>query len=107
MAKAYFRFLVGVVVICALVFGPGLYGRVTAGTRVAPALENTNGPVNVTVVLPFKPQSFHQQQLSDYGVLAGMDGDRINVMNVSQDGLHDIAALYWVKRIVPLKPLGP
>lgn len=107
MTRVLVRFLVGVVVICGLVFGPGLYGRATAGTRLAPALRNTRGPVNVTVILPFRPQLFHQQQLEVYGVFAGTNGDGVNVMNVSQDGLHAMAAKYWVKQIVPFRPTGP
>ncbi|MBO0826238.1 MAG: hypothetical protein J2P24_00510 [Streptosporangiales bacterium] len=104
MARVLVRFLIGVVVILGLVFGPGLYGSATAGARLSPALENSPGPVNVTVILPFKPQLFHQQQLEAYGVFAGTNGNRVNVLNVSQDGLHAMAAKYWVKQIVPFKP---
>jgi hypothetical protein len=95
------RLLVGVVLILAMVLGPGIYGQMTSGDRVAPGLEAVNGAVNVRVTMSFRPQAFQQTELTKYGVFGGRRGDGIVLFNVSQQNLRKIKNLYWVDAIVP------
>jgi len=103
---ALVRLLAGVVLIAGIVAGPGLYGRATAAGRLAPSLQHVSGSVNVQVVLGFQPQAFHQSQLSSYGVFAGRHGNAVFLLNVPANSLRDLASIYWVARIEPLKPPG-
>lgn len=99
--SALARFAVGVLLILAMVAGPGLYGRLTSGDRVAPGLEAVNGAVNVRVTMSFRPQAFQQSELTQYGVFGGRRGNGIVLFNVSQQNLTRIKNLYWVDAIEP------
>lgn len=98
------RLAAGVAIIAAMVWGPGLYGIVTAGDRLAPELQAAEGPVNVRVSLSFRPGTFQRQELSDYGVFGGIRGNSVVLFNVSPAGLHRLDDLYWVDGIEPLRP---
>jgi hypothetical protein len=95
------RFAAGVVLIAAMVAGPGVYGWATSGSRVAAGLRDGSERVNIRVLTSFKPQSFHQQQLSRYGVFGGIRGNAIVLFNVSQANLGALANVYWVDAILP------
>jgi hypothetical protein len=103
---ALVRLLAGVVLVAGLVAGPGLYGCATAAGRLAPSLQHVGGSTNVRVVLAFPPQAFHESQLSSYGVFAGRHGDTVFLLDVPANRLHDLASIYWVTKIEPLKPSG-
>jgi hypothetical protein len=103
---ALVRLFVGVVLIVGIVAGPGLYGRATATDRLAPSLQHVNGSANVRVLLAFQPQAFHESQLSSYGVFAGRRGNAVLLLNVPANRLRDLASIYWVAMIEPLKPSG-
>ena len=106
MRPALARLLAGVVLMAGIVAGPGLYGCATAAGRLAPSLQHASGNVNVQVVLAFQPQAFHQSQLSSYGVFAGRHGNAVYLLNVPANRLRDLASIYWVAKIEPLKPPG-
>jgi len=106
MRPALARLLAGVVLMAGIVAGPGLYGCATATGRLAPSLQHAGGNVNVQVVLAFQPQAFHQSQLSSYGVFAGRHGNAVYLLNVPANRLRDLASIYWVAKIEPLKPPG-
>lgn len=97
------RLLIGVLLIAAMVAGPSLYGRLTAGGRVDPALERAAGPVNVTVRMSFQPESYQQSTLSQYGVFGGIHGHSVVLFNVSAQALAQMKRLYWVDAIVPFR----
>src|SRR5205809_8032662 len=98
------RLLAGVALIVGIVAGPGLYGCATAAGRLAPSLQHVSGSANVQVLLAFPPQAFHEQQLSSYGVFAGRHGNAVFLLNVPANRLRDLASIYWVSKIEPLKP---
>jgi hypothetical protein len=99
------RIALGIVLIAAVLFGQQLYGRMTSGWRLDPALRGATGPSCVIVVLDFMPDRFHNERVAEYGVFAGRDGalNRIRLRNVSPDSLARLAALVWVARIEPLR----
>lgn len=98
------RLVAGVVLIAAIVAGPGLYGQATAGSRLDPSLQHAHGSVNVRVLLGFQPQSFNQSQLTAYGVFAGRNGNTVLLLHVPATRLHDLASIYWVDKIELLAP---
>jgi hypothetical protein len=95
------KIIAGVLLIVLVLFGQQLYGRVTAGGRLDPALHGATGPRDVIVVLDFIPDRFHNERVAEYGVFAGRDGtlNRIRLRNVS---LARLAAVAWIARIEPL-----
>jgi hypothetical protein len=97
------RFAAGVTIIAAMVWGPGVYGTLTAGNRIAPALKSADGPVNVRVTLSFRPGTFQRQVLSEYGIFGGIRGNSVVLFNVSPAGLRHLDDLYWVDGIEPLR----
>lgn len=103
---ALVRLFVGVVLLAGIVAGPGLYGRATAAGRLAPSLQHVSGSANVRVLLAFQPQAFHESQLSSYGVFAGRHGNSVFLLDVPANRLRDLASIYWVAKIEPLKPPG-
>jgi hypothetical protein len=104
MRAVLLRLFVGVALIVGIVAGPGLYGQATANERLAPALQHVHDSVNVRVSLGFQPQAFHQSQLTAYGVFAGRNGNTVMLLHVPVHRLHDLASIYWVSKIEPLKP---
>ncbi|HEY7552772.1 MAG TPA: hypothetical protein VH913_25015 [Hyphomicrobiaceae bacterium] len=91
----------GIALIALVLFGQDLYGRATAFNRLDPALRGAATSRNVTVVLGFMPDRFHNERVAEYGVFAGRDGalNRIRLRNVSPDNLSRLAAVPWVARI--------
>ncbi len=104
MRAAWLRLLLGAVLILACLFGQELAGWATSGARVAPALRDAKGPVNVVVVLDFPPERFHNERLAKYGVFAGRDKavNRIKLRMVSPESLRRLGNLIWVGRVEPL-----
>ena len=98
------RLAAGVAIIAAMVWGPGLYGMVTASGRLSPELKGADGPSNVRVTLSFRPGTFQRQALSDYGIFGGIRGNSMVLFNVSPAGLHRLDDLYWVDGIEPFRP---
>jgi len=103
------RLLAGTLFICMVLFGQQLYGRATSSARLDKAFAAPTDAANVVVVLDFVPERFHNERIAQYGVFAGRDGalNRIRLVNVSREGLADLAALAWVARIEPARPLPP
>jgi hypothetical protein len=97
------RFAAGVAIIAAMVWGPGLYGMLTAGGRIAPELKSADGPVNVRVTLSFRPGTFQRQELSKHGIFGGIRGNGVVLFNVTPAGLHRLDDLYWVDGIAPFR----
>jgi hypothetical protein len=99
------KFIAGVVLIAAVLFGQQLYGWATATHRLDPALRNAAGPRDVVVVLDFMPDRFHSERIRDYGMFAGRDGalNRMRLRNVGPENLRRLANIAWVARIEPMK----
>jgi hypothetical protein len=99
------KFVAGIVLIAAVLWGQQLYGMATASRRLDASLRHPAGPSNVIVVLDFMPDRFHSERIREYGAFAGRDGtlNRIRLRNVSADNLHRLANIPWVARIEPMK----
>lgn len=72
--------------------------------EISADIDRNAAQVNVTVDLPFEPESYHHDTLSELGVFAGRDRDdptKLRLRAVSQGDLERIANLFWVEAIVP------
>jgi hypothetical protein len=98
------KFVTGILLIAAVLWGQQLYGMATASTRLDPALRHPAGPSNVIVVLEFMPDRFHSERIREYGAFAGRDGslNRLRLRNVSPENLRRLANIPWVARIEPM-----
>jgi len=95
----------GVLLLVLIAWGPGLYGRLTAGERLDPSLSQAAGPVNVEVTMSFTPQGFHLQTLQQQGVFAGRIGEHtVRLFNVSPASLRTLSGMYWISSIRPAQP---
>jgi hypothetical protein len=98
------RFVAGLAIIAAFVWGPSLYGKLTSDARLAAGLEASGaGPVNVRIEMSFRPKTFQREQLSKYGVFGGIRGNSVVLFNLSRHNLGRVADLYWVDGIKPLR----
>jgi len=90
----------------ALEAGP-LYGTFTADSRLSPALRQQlrrDLPVySVMVTFPFRPEFFHINKLQQIGTVAGVEGNRIRVFQVTAAQVREIAGFYWVKQVDTLE----
>jgi len=96
---------VGALLIVLAVFGDDLYGAVTARGKVPAELQAAGVPVHIVVELPFEPERYHLERLSELGSFAGRAGEqtRVRLIRVTPENLERISNLYWVDRIEPLR----
>ena len=104
MRGAWTRLLMGAALLLVALFGQNVAGWATSGGRVAPALLEAKGPVDVIAVLDFTPERFHNERLALYGVFAGRDKavNRIKLRMVSPANLRRLGNLIWVGRVEPM-----
>jgi len=96
--------VVGIVLLGALLLAAPLYGRFTAGGKISADVDRTAVQVDITVDLPFEPENYHRDTLSDLGVFAGRDRSdptKLRLRAVSQENVDNIANLFWVEEIAP------
>jgi len=96
--------IVGIILLAALLLAAPLYGRFTSAGKIGEGVDRTATQVDVTVDLPFEPENYHRDTLSDLGVFAGRDRTdptKLRLRAVSQDDLKKIANLFWVEGIAP------
>lgn len=99
--------VVGLVLLAIILFAAPIYGRLTSGGKISDEIDRTAVQVDVTVDLPFEPENYHRETLSDLGVFAGRDrtdGTKLRLRAVTQSDLDSIANLYWVEAIEPTVP---
>lgn len=97
------RTLVFVLVVAAAVGGWETFIRLTAPSRVEPALAEAltrESYVNIAVQLPFAPEDFHVRLFQGYGVVSGVRGTTVLLNRVRPQDVGRIARYYWVRRIV-------
>lgn len=105
--KPWFRPLIGVMLLVALLAAAPVYGRLTSTGKISPDISRDATVVEVIVDLPVDLLNFHREELSELGVFSGRDrnnlGDRsrVRLQNVTQDNLEKMANLYWVESIEP------
>lgn len=93
------------VLVAAIVVGDDLYGRATGPSKVPSALSGTSERVHLVVHLPFEPERYHLEALSEYGSFAGRgDGERqVRLVRVTPDNLAALSRLLWVSSIEPFE----
>ena len=96
--------LLGTILLLAILLADPIYGRLTSDGKIDPAISREAATVSVTVDLPFDPEAFHRETLSELGVFAGRDREdttKLRLRAVTQDSLNEIANLFWVEGIEP------
>ncbi|MGI9605697.1 MAG: hypothetical protein ACR2P0_06115 [Acidimicrobiales bacterium] len=96
--------LIGIIVLTAVLLAAPVYGRLTSGGKISPDIDRTAEVVDISVDLPFEPESYHRETLSDLGVFAGRDRTdptKLRLRAVTQGNLNKIANFFWVEEIVP------
>lgn len=96
------RFLLAV---SLLLGGYAVYGRVTAPSRIAPALQTElarGGYVDIAVRLPFKPEQFHINLFQQLGTVRGVQGNVVPIGRVRASDVKRLARYYWIEHIDPL-----
>lgn len=87
-----------------------LYGEFTADSRLSPALKEQlkdgSYAYAVAVDFDFQPEAFHIQRLQQIGTVAGVEGHRMRVLQLTADQVWAIAGFYWVKRVETLDETG-
>lgn len=99
--------VVGLILLAIMLLAAPAYGRLTSGGKISPEIDRTAAQVNVTVDLPFEPENYHRETLSDLGVFGGRDREDLTLVRlraVSQSDLEKIANLFWVDEIIPTPP---
>lgn len=76
-----------------------LIGFAGAQRKLEPLEPLPNGRANYRVTLDFPPERFHQLFLQDQGRLVGVRGNVVDMMDVDNAALRDIARRYWVRSI--------
>ncbi|TDD96117.1 hypothetical protein [Jiangella asiatica] len=78
------------------------YLAVTAGGKIAPAVDDavdTGRPVSISVTLGFPPERFHTLELQEFGRVAAVHDNTVDLRNVAPGAVDDIARIYWVESI--------
>ena len=101
-AGVIWRPLFAALVLAVLIFGAGVYGGLTADSRIAPevkaALRNQSY-LGVAVVLDFPPEDFHMKYFQELGTMSGVQGTTVLIRRIAAGQVRDLAANYWVRRI--------
>jgi len=94
--------LIGCILLIAILVAAPLYGRLTRDGKIDAGIDRNAPQVDITVDLPFDPEAYHRETLSDLGVFAGRDSDdttKLRLRAVTQEDLDKIANLFWVEGI--------
>jgi hypothetical protein len=96
------KLVLGFLLLALLAFGSALYGATTSHSRVAPslvALSARQPRFSVLISLNFKPVSFHLKYLQNYGSLGHINGDAVELRNVTAAGLTALGRTPWISQI--------
>lgn len=106
MIRLVARLAITAALVVAVLQAGSIYGMVTAGSRMTPALQSELGDgsyvYSVKVDLDFPPEYYHIHKLQEAGTVAGISGDSIRVLQLTPDQVWQLAQLYWVERVEPL-----
>ncbi len=76
--------------------------RIDPALRQAMTKEETIG--SIAVDLNFVPEDFHINYLQQFGIVAGVNGKTIMLVQVSRNEIRQLSELYWVKSIRLVSP---
>lgn len=102
--RAWVTPLIGIILLLAILLAAPIYGRLTSDGKISPEIDRNAATVDVTVDLPFEPEAYHRDTLSELGVFAGRDREdptKLRLRAVTQGNLDSIGNLYWVESIDP------
>ncbi len=106
-SRPWFRPLIGAILLAAILLAGPVWGRIVSGDKISDEISRDAAVVSVIVDLYPDVSTFHREELSNIGVFSGRDRDnpsdrsRVRLQNVTQEGLRQLARLYWVERIEP------
>lgn len=106
-SRPWIRPAIGVTIMAVILLAAPVYGALTSGGKIDPAIDRNAETVNVVVDLNSEMLTFHREELAEYGVYGGRDRNnpadrsRARLSNVTQDNLDKVASLFWVERIEP------
>lgn len=72
-------------------------GRLDPALREAVSREETIG--RIAVNFDFVPEDFHINYLQQYGVVAGVEGKTIFLVQVPVNEVRQLSELYWIQSI--------
>ena len=103
------RVLCGVVLVAIMTWGGGLYGRLTADSRLDPDVRPDKFPVTVQVELSFRPTQYHRDVLYAYGAYDGRHSTErsVRLRRVTHESLEALSRYYWIDSIVPNPDQAP
>jgi hypothetical protein len=90
------------ITILLLFGGWEVYGRVSAQTRLMPAVHQAlerDEPLDVVLTLPFAPEQFHVKLLQQYGTVSGVQSTSVIIRRMTPDRLRELSKSYWIERI--------
>lgn len=96
-------------VLAIAVVGWQLVGLIRAGAVISSdlaTLVEKAGTVDVAVVLPFEPESFHMKYFQSFGRIGGVDGSTVLLRDVSGDRVRSLATEYWVASLKTWPEVG-
>jgi hypothetical protein len=93
--------------VALLLGGYAAYGRLTAPSRIAPALQadlSRGGYADIAVRLSFKPEQYHINLFQKIGTVRGVKEDVVLIGRVRTADVERLARYYWIQHISPLPP---
>ncbi len=97
------RSFLALVTLAVLWGGFSFYQSLVAPTKLDPALrqamEKEETIARIAVNFEFQPEEYHINTLQDYGIVAGVQGRTIYMIQVPTSVIRKLSGLYWVKSI--------
>lgn len=97
------RTALGVLLLCTAWIGFASYQWFAAPSRIEPrlaaAMEREPYIGRIAVTLDFQPEDFHINYLQRYGIVAGVQGHTVYLVQTRVDRLWKMAELYWIHEI--------
>lgn len=107
LAKLLSRLAIPALLAIVVLEAPPLYGAITADFRLSAPLKEQlkdgSYAYSVVVELGFQPEYFHIRRMQQIGTVAGVEGRRIRVLQLTAQQVREIAGFYWVKRLRSLE----
>jgi hypothetical protein len=96
-------------VLAIAVVGWQLVGILRADAAISPDLSarvEAGSTVDVAVVMPFEPESFHMKYLQSVGRIGGVTGSTVLLRDVSPDRVRSLATQYWIASLKTWPEVG-